>query len=147
MNEKLQKKVADMLLTDGLYVATDTAAAPEAIVPLWVTRGKVYSLQLDQELDPSRFVDTATIHGPVFTDPTLPPTGPKPTAEEEQIARDFEKYVGTDDPGYASSVGDELAERIAAYRVRVVDLYQAAKPGPSATKGFAGDGPEDEGDK
>ena len=53
--------VAAMLTTPGFYVALDPKA-PNAIVPLVVVDGAVFSMKSDSQLDPERFFDRTIIH-------------------------------------------------------------------------------------
>jgi hypothetical protein len=60
---KIRPVVQSMLDIEGVYIARDTAH-PEAEVPLVSMGGKIYCLQIDKELDPTRFHDTAIFSGP-----------------------------------------------------------------------------------
>lgn len=68
MSSELQKIVALVRSVDGLYVITDDSR-PGAVVPLTVNKGKIYSMLLDVELDPTRFIDGAKFTGPLFQFP------------------------------------------------------------------------------
>lgn len=71
MSPSLQKMVALVRSVDGLYVLTD-ARMPGAIVPLMVNQGRIHSMKVDSELDPTRFIEGAKFTGPVFQFPGLP---------------------------------------------------------------------------
>ena len=58
-------EVRKMLDVQGMYLAADTQR-PGYTVPLVVIKGKVYSLVIDEELDPSRFHPTVLIAGPFY---------------------------------------------------------------------------------
>lgn len=64
--------VEKMLASEGLYVAGDSRH-PNVIVPLWVSGGKVYSMAIDTELAPERFLPELVIYSG--------PHGPKGLAE------------------------------------------------------------------
>jgi hypothetical protein len=61
--DPVQPQVRKMLENEGVYIAGD-ANAPAMTVVLAVQDGKVFSMQLDKELNPERFVSTLTAHGP-----------------------------------------------------------------------------------
>jgi hypothetical protein len=65
---ELKAIVEVMRATPGLYVLKDPRAV-NAIVPLWVVDGKIFSMQIDEMLDPERFLDDVKITGPVFHAP------------------------------------------------------------------------------
>ncbi len=52
-----------MLDVEGFYIGTDTAK-PGFEVPLVVIKGRVYSMAVDEELDPERFLPTLELVGP-----------------------------------------------------------------------------------
>ncbi len=56
-------EVRKMMETEGFYLASDTAS-PEGEVPLVYTNGKIFSMKIDKELDPTRFFKTVKIAGP-----------------------------------------------------------------------------------
>lgn len=60
----MRSDVAEMLSVPGFYLVGDTRH-PGANVPLVVTEdGRMFSLRHDAQLNPERFLDTATLHGP-----------------------------------------------------------------------------------
>lgn len=59
----LRPEVRRMLDNEGLYIGGDTRT-PEAMVPLVSQGGKVFSMKIDSELDPERFVESLTLKGP-----------------------------------------------------------------------------------
>jgi hypothetical protein len=61
----LLPEVRAMLDREGIYLAGDTAR-PGFTVPLVVMNGRVYSMQVDTELDPARFHNTVRIAGPFY---------------------------------------------------------------------------------
>lgn len=63
-------QVRRALAAHGLYIGGDTQN-PGMTVPLAVVDGKIYSMVLDTELDPERFLETATLHGPYTADQTV----------------------------------------------------------------------------
>lgn len=61
--KELQDAIAAMMANDGFYVIGNTSM-PEQIAPMAVIKGKLYSMKIDEELDPTRFNATAMISGP-----------------------------------------------------------------------------------
>ncbi len=59
----IDPKVRAMMTADGLYIGGDSRT-PNVIVPLVSTGGKIFSMKVDAEMDPERFLDTLTIRGP-----------------------------------------------------------------------------------
>lgn len=59
----LDPTVRSMMNNPGFYVAADTAR-PGLEVPLVSVEGKIYSLQVDDAIDPRRFVPTLATMGP-----------------------------------------------------------------------------------
>lgn len=66
----VQPKVRAMLENSGVYVGGDTKN-PDLLVVLVSTRGQVFSMKIDSELAPGRFLDTLTLNGP-FTHEKVP---------------------------------------------------------------------------
>lgn len=66
----VQPQVRAMLENSGVYVGGDTKN-PDLIVVLVSNGGKVFSMKLDSELAPDRFLDTLTLNGP-FTNEKVP---------------------------------------------------------------------------
>ena len=64
-----------MLASEGLYIGGD-ARHPDALVPLWSSGGKVFSLKIDEALDTSRFLPEFTVRGPYL--PNVAAKGDKP---------------------------------------------------------------------
>lgn len=60
----IPEAVEKMLAVDGLYIATDTTDELKGEAPLVVMDGKVFSMKIDKELDPTRFIATARLAGP-----------------------------------------------------------------------------------
>ncbi len=63
----VQKQVRDMLGAPGFYVGGDTKN-PQMNVPLVSMDGRVFSMEVDNELDPERFLETLTLKGPFRVD-------------------------------------------------------------------------------
>lgn len=55
--------VQNMLANPGVYIGGDTEH-PSATIVYVSQGGKVYSTKIDEELDPARFLATATFAGP-----------------------------------------------------------------------------------
>ncbi len=56
--------IRKMMETPGLYLAGDSDA-PGAMVPIVSNGGKIYSMAVDEELDPEKFYeDRLTLRGP-----------------------------------------------------------------------------------
>ena len=72
----LQPQVRAMLESEGLYVGGDSRH-PNVIVPLVSRDGQVFSMKIDEQLDPERFLSTLTLHGPYLAAP------PEPAAPNE----------------------------------------------------------------
>jgi hypothetical protein len=68
MSPELKEAVAFIQSEDGLYCMTHPER-PGEVVPLFINAGKIYSMQVDAELDPTRFNEGATFTGPVFRFP------------------------------------------------------------------------------
>jgi hypothetical protein len=65
----LRPEIRSMVENQGVYVCGDSARR-EYTVPIISIGGKLFSVVLDAELDPTRFLDTVTIAGP-FHKPVL----------------------------------------------------------------------------
>lgn len=63
--------VRAMLDTEGLYVGGDSKH-PGVVVPLSSMGGRVFSMKIDEELDPARFLPTLTLHGPYYAEAPAP---------------------------------------------------------------------------
>lgn len=63
--------VRAMLEREGLYIGGDSRV-PRMLVPLVSQGGKVFSMKIDGELPPERFLPTLTLHGPYFATPPQP---------------------------------------------------------------------------
>lgn len=61
--DELLPQVRQMLGLDGVYIGGDSRY-PGMTVPLSVDGGRVHSMRLDEELDPTRFHPTSTMFGP-----------------------------------------------------------------------------------
>ncbi|OTP79443.1 hypothetical protein [Caballeronia sordidicola] len=59
----VQPKVRAMLENSGVYIGGDSKT-PDLIVVLVSTGGKVFSMKIDSELAPDRFLNTLTLNGP-----------------------------------------------------------------------------------
>ncbi len=65
----VREEVRRILNTEGIYLASDVTQ-PGATVPLAVIGGRVFSMKIDTELDPERFLQTVRFAGPFFAPPT-----------------------------------------------------------------------------
>jgi len=61
----LMPDVRTMLDRSGIYLASDTER-PGYTVPLFVNNGRVFSMKLDEELDPEHFKPSVRIAGPYY---------------------------------------------------------------------------------
>lgn len=59
----LPPEIRAMVDNEGIYLCGDTAR-PEYTVPVASIGGRLYSMKLDEELDPERFRKTITVAGP-----------------------------------------------------------------------------------
>jgi hypothetical protein len=59
----LPPEIRAMVDNEGIYLCGDTAR-PEYTVPVASIGGRLYSMKLDEELDPERFHKTVTVAGP-----------------------------------------------------------------------------------
>lgn len=84
----VQQQVRDMLAAPGFYIGGDTKN-PLMNVPLVSMDGRVFSMEIDNELDPERFLETLTLKGPYRVDH-------EPAGEETFVAdvRRFTEAVG-----------------------------------------------------
>lgn len=64
----VQPQVREMLAAPGFYIGGDSNN-PEMNVPLVSNNGRVFSMKIDNELDPERFLPTLTLKGPYRVDP------------------------------------------------------------------------------
>lgn len=64
----VQPQVREMLAAPGFYIGGDSNN-PEMNVPLVSNKGSVFSMKIDTELDPERFLPTLTLKGPYRVDP------------------------------------------------------------------------------
>jgi hypothetical protein len=60
---EVQDRVRDMLNIPGVYIAGDTTT-PDVTTVLISRDGKLFSVKIDEELDPARFLQTLTLTGP-----------------------------------------------------------------------------------
>lgn len=63
----IQPQVRAMLEAPGFYIGGDSNN-PEMNVPLVSNKRRVFSMKIDQELDPERFLPTLTLKGPYRVD-------------------------------------------------------------------------------
>lgn len=63
MTNEIPPDIRSMIDRPGLYLCGDRKA-PEATIPIVSMNGKLYSMEVDQELAPDRFLGTRTIAGP-----------------------------------------------------------------------------------
>lgn len=63
----LQPQVREMLNNPGIYIGGDTNH-PNMTVPLCSTDGQVFSMKIDEQLDPERFHNSLTLKGPYRAD-------------------------------------------------------------------------------
>ena len=61
--EEMRKEVEDMIKKPGVYLAGDVNF-PAVTIVLISLDGKIWSTNLDAELDPERFLETLTLKGP-----------------------------------------------------------------------------------
>lgn len=59
--------VVGMLKTPGIYFVGDSTA-PGMVAVLVSVNGRIFSTQLDEELDPARFLPTMKLAGPFTSD-------------------------------------------------------------------------------
>lgn len=59
----IPEDVKSMIDNYGVYLCGDILA-PDATVPIVSMNGKLFSLKIDDEMDPERFRETLTIAGP-----------------------------------------------------------------------------------
>ncbi len=71
----IPEDIKKMIENPGVYVCGDVDH-PEATVVLISKDGKIYSMKIDNELDPTRFLDSRRIKGPYVGGP-MPPLSPK----------------------------------------------------------------------
>ena len=64
----IQPQVRAMLEAPGFYIGGDSNN-PEMNVPLVSNKRRVFSMKIDQELDPERFLPTLKLKGPYRIDP------------------------------------------------------------------------------
>jgi len=64
VRESYPPSIEKMIANPGLYVLFD-ARYPRAMVPVISNAGKLYSMNVDEELDPSRFILGGLVDGPV----------------------------------------------------------------------------------
>lgn len=64
----LQPQVRAMLERQGVYIGGDTKR-PDLCVVLFSQNGHVFDMKLDHELNPERFFDSLTLHGPYGPQP------------------------------------------------------------------------------
>lgn len=55
--------IQTLLKMEGVFLSYQPER-PGIMVPLWVSGGKVYSMKIDEALDPTRFIDNCLIEGP-----------------------------------------------------------------------------------
>lgn len=65
----VQPQVKKILENPGFYIGTDPRH-PNVLVPLWVDDGKVFSMKIDNELKPDRFLDGIAFSGPFLPEST-----------------------------------------------------------------------------
>lgn len=116
----VQPKVREMLANPGFYIGGDTKN-PEMNVPLVSNDGRVFSMEVDQELDPERFLDTLTLKGPYRVDQ-------EPACDETFVSdvRRFTEAVGCTTDSFnvrqtALYIGlqlEEMAEKLEAVNLR-----------------------------
>ena len=82
----LQPQVRAMLDNPGIYVGADSKV-PGVLVPLVSQQGKVFSVVLDNELNPERFLPTVTLAGPFLPEDRWQPieTAPKSKADGTRV--------------------------------------------------------------
>jgi hypothetical protein len=110
----LQPQVRAMLNNEGFYVGGDTKQE-RLMVALVSQGGRVFCMKIDNELEPSRFLPTLTLHGPY---------GPRPPAPVDEFAVDllakahaaidglFAQLI-TKDPNFRPSQSEYWADMVA----------------------------------
>lgn len=63
----IPESIQKMIDNPGVYLCGDSNA-PEVTVPIASMAGKLFSMQIDAEMAPTRFLDTLTIAGPFTKD-------------------------------------------------------------------------------
>ena len=61
--DALPIEVRRMIDNPGMYLCGDSNA-PEATIPIVSMDGCLYSMKIDKEMDPERFLKTLTVAGP-----------------------------------------------------------------------------------
>lgn len=69
--EMVPDEIREMVEIDGLYIGCDPKLPPGHIVPLYVTKGKAYSLKIDRELGLTGFIPGCSFEGPVKPSPLI----------------------------------------------------------------------------
>jgi hypothetical protein len=69
MTDQIPEKIQAMIDEEGIYVCGDTAFPCYTVVVVSIG-GKLFSIVLDNELDPTRFLPTLTIAGPFHKPPS-----------------------------------------------------------------------------
>ena len=70
----LLPEVRQMMSRQGIYLASDSAR-PGMTVPLVVSAGELWCMELDTRIDPERFLPTAQIAGPFYAPNEEQPVG------------------------------------------------------------------------
>ncbi len=60
---EVRDEVQRVLKTEGIWLASDISQ-PGATCPMAVIGGKIFSMKIDKELDPERFLNTVQFAGP-----------------------------------------------------------------------------------
>ena len=63
----IKPEVRRMIDNPGMYLCGDSNA-PEATIPIASMNGRLYSMKIDEEMDPERFLETLTVTGPFLKD-------------------------------------------------------------------------------
>jgi len=110
--------IRSMIENEGVYVCGDTNA-PEFDVPIISMGGKLFSIVIDEELNPERFLPTLTINGPFRKQD---PAGDELAKLQQEIADDgaistLESECAYDDEGeWLDTNAYDIAEPTAELR-------------------------------
>lgn len=62
-NDAFREDVQEMIDTPGFWIAQDSRT-PGLVVPMFSSGGKIFSMKIDNAMDPKGFLDTAIFTGP-----------------------------------------------------------------------------------
>ncbi|BCF88723.1 hypothetical protein [Paraburkholderia largidicola] len=109
----LQPQVRAMLNSEGFYIGGDTKQE-RLMVALVSQGGRVFCMKVDNELEPSRFLPTLTLHGPYGPQPPAPTADLAALLEKALAALDglFAQLI-TKDPDFRPSKSEYWADMVA----------------------------------